>query len=274
MDSMATLHKFVAAITALSLLALLPAGAASRNAPETLSGKIIRIADKHHLVVAEDRTAGMWYVRDSDKYRVGQRVTATGTVNRQGVFFPQEIRVVGTAPTPAAPVSSGVFSSCAGYRWPMKIAADPGATQIAQTPMNTTIANLVSLARPSASAIRNSPVETTLWQVVNARLTFMYVEHDRDYHLVLYDNSGHHLVAEVPDPQCARTSALLPEISRVRSAVNARFGSVRGVIRPNLTVSVRGIGFFDEYSGTTGQARNAIELHPLTAICFGANCAL
>lgn len=269
---MPVLRWFAAAT--IVLLAIAVTGAASRSAQETISGKIIRIADKHHLVVSEDRTAGMWYVRDSDKYRVGQRVTGTGTVNRQGVFFPQEIRIIGTAPTPSAPVSSAVFSSCSGFRWPMKVAADPGASQIAQTPTNTTIASLVALPRPSATAIRNSPVETTVWQVVNARLTFMYVEHDRDYHLVLYDALRHHLVAEAPDPQCARTSTLLSQITRVRNAINARFGGIHGVVRPDITVSVRGIGFFDEYSGTTGQARNGIELHPLTEICFGANCAL
>jgi hypothetical protein len=102
----------------------------------------------------------------------------------------------------------------------------------------------------------------------------MYQEHDRDYHLVLDDGSGHHLIAEAPLPLCARTSPLLPQITRVRSLINERFGGVRSDMRPNVTVSVRGVGFFDEYSGTAGQARNAIELHPLTAICFGSNCAL
>ncbi len=102
----------------------------------------------------------------------------------------------------------------------------------------------------------------------------MYQEHDKDYHLVLEDARGHHLIAEAVYPPCAHTSSLLADIERVRNAINKRFGGVHGSMRPDAIVSVRGVGFFDEYNGAAGQARNAIELHPLTAICFGLNCAL
>jgi hypothetical protein len=261
------------AVASLSLIILLPVNASPAGGHETLSGKIIRIEGKHHLVVAETRTAGTWYVGDTDKYRIGERISGTGSL-KAGVFFPSEIHPIGMERRPPAPATSNMLASCGGYRWSIKIAADPGASQILSGPTPTTIANLVSLKHPPTVAIRNAPVETTTWQVVNARLSLLYQEHDRDYHLVLDDRTGHHLIAEAPLPACTRTSALLPEMTRVRSAINMRFGGVRGTMRPNMPVSVRGVGFFDEYSGTAGQARNAIELHPITEICFGENCAL
>lgn len=269
---MAVLRVLGLCITVLSLLMLGPIGANAQR-QETLSGTIIRIEDKHHLVVAQQRTAGTWHVPDTDRYRVGERIAGTGSVDRNGVFFPGAIRVV-SMPTRPLPSTPAPLVDCGGYRWPIKIAADPGAPQIVPVARTTTIADLVTLARPAATAIRNSPVETTIWQITNARLSFLYQEHDKDYHLVLQDNRGHHLIAEAPDPACARTSTLLPEITRVRSEINAQLGGVHGDMRPNVTVSVRGAGFFDQYSGTTGQARNAIEVHPITAICFGENCAL
>jgi hypothetical protein len=189
------------------------------------------------------------------------------------VFFPRAIRVIGGSSIQPTPVP-GALRSCTGYRWPIKIAADPGAPQIVSSPTPTTIGNLISLHKPPAAAIRNAPAETTTWQIANARLTLLYQEHDRDYHLVLQDNAGHHLIAEAPDPACARTSVLSLQLAHVRSEINARFGSVHGAMRPYVQVSASGVGFFDEYSGSAGQARNGIELHPLTAICFGANCAL
>jgi hypothetical protein len=269
---MPALRVFGLCITLLSLLMRGPIGADAQR-QETLSGTIIRIEDKHHLVVAQQRTAGTWRVPDTARYRVGERIAGTGSVDRNGVFFPAAIRIV-SIPTTPLPSTPAPLVNCSGYRWPIKVAADPGATQVVPVARTTTIADLVALARPAASAIRNSPVETTIWQIANARLSFLYQEHDRDYHLVLDDGRGHHLIAEAPDPNCARTSTLLPEINRVRSEINARLGGVHGNMRPNLTVSVRGVGFFDQYSGSTGQARNAIEVHPITAICFGENCAL
>jgi hypothetical protein len=157
------------------------------------------------------------------------------------------------------------LAGCKGYRWAISIAADPGAPQILPSPTQTTIKDLDSFKRPAAIAIRNAPVETTLWQIANLRLSSLYQESDRDYHLVLEGSAGHRLIAKVPFPACARTSVLLPDMTRVRSAINTRFGGVHGELHPNVVVSVRGVGFFDT---------NAIELDPLTAICFGPNCAI
>jgi hypothetical protein len=269
---MASLRKFGTLFLSFLVLAMIPVGAPAQRY-ETLSGTIVRIPDKHHLIVAQQRTAGTWYVADTGKYRTGQRVTGTGTLDGNGVFVPHTIRVTGVSPTPQRP-TSGALASCGGYRWPIKVAADPGAPQILPAPRTTSIADLVALPRPAAAAIRNSPVETTIWQVADVRLTLMYREHDTDYHLVLQDSAGHHLIAEAVNPACARTSTLLADIMRVRSLIDRRFGVVKNETRPNLTVSVRGVGFFDEYSGTAGQARNGIEVHPVTAICFGSNCAL
>jgi hypothetical protein len=40
----------------------------------------------------------------------------------------------------------------------------------------------------------------------------------------------------------------------------------------DTTVSLIGVGFFDKPHGQSGRAPNAIELHPVLGICFGAGC--
>jgi hypothetical protein len=82
------------------------------------------------------------------------------------------------------------------------------------------------------------------------------------------------MIVEIPDPDCSRKSSLLPQIETARASADAQFGGTFKRIRPNTIVSVRGVGFFDFYHRQLGQARNGIELHPVTAMCFGRNCSL
>lgn len=81
------------------------------------------------------------------------------------------------------------------------------------------------------------------------------------------------MIVESPDPACGAQSRFASQMQAVRAAIIQEYGS-----NPNRTpgtvVSVEGVGFFDFYHSQPGQARNAVELHPLTSICFGAGCAL
>ena len=97
---------------------------------------------------------------------------------------------------------------------------------------------------------------------------------DGDYHFVVQNAAKQTMIVEIPDPDCARQSRLLPQIEASRAAADAQFGGTFRKLRTNMTMSVRGIGFFDFYHSQFGQARNGIELHPVTAICFGRNCDL
>ena len=60
--------------------------------------------------------------------------------------------------------------------------------------------------------------------------------------------------------------------ARPASRTDARINVSSSPKYPALTVTVRGVGFFDFNHGQTGVAANAIELHPILEICFGAGC--
>ena len=60
--------------------------------------------------------------------------------------------------------------------------------------------------------------------------------------------------------------------ARARSEVDAKLNVSTSPQYPSLTVTVRGVGFFDYSHGQIGVAPNAIELHPILQICFGQGC--
>jgi len=82
-----------------------------------------------------------------------------------------------------------------------------------------TIANLTALATPSSipPTSRIQPTETTVWSL-NATLTEFKLEGDSDVHLVLVDESGNSMIAEIPDPSCVGPgSSFASGISNARS---------------------------------------------------------
>lgn len=152
----------------------------------------------------------------------------------------------------------------------MKIADDDGAAPLAAAasqPVTVDVDRLLALVPPARILDKRiSPVETTVYRLND--VTVQSIQHavDGDYHLVLADSQKRTLIAESPDPDCAHASVLIDRIREVRPTVaGARAGE---------RVSVEGAGFFDyEPNGAIGEARNGIELHPITAICFGTGCA-
>lgn len=189
-----------------------------------------------------------------------------------------------TQPTPAGtptpvvvPTSEPGEKPCAGFRWPVKIADDADALSIAlSSRMDITIAALRQFAAPGVSdtTARTAPVETTVYRITNVTLRFVAMQHDADYHLVISDPNGVTMIVESPDPNCAlaNSSTLATQIQNVRASVNRAIPKLPA--RPDTSVTVEGVGFFDFFSGAFGQAPNGIELHPVTAICFGVNCRL
>ena len=148
-------------------------------------------------------------------------------------------------------------------RWTVKTLTDPAAVQVMLAPQQTTIADLVRLAPPSAPTNRVPPTEMTTF-AVSATVIFARREVDRDYHLVLSDGRNT-MITESPDPACASGSVVLDQIEKVRASIDAALpGLNRGEqLKPNLRVGVTGVGFFDRVGGQTGVAPNGIELHPL-----------
>jgi hypothetical protein len=174
-----------------------------------------------------------------------------------------------TCPGPGTPHPSG--STCGSERWPVKVGTDAQAAGVSLAPKPTTVATLDALAAAGGGASRETPTETTLWELRDVTLTEIKLESDDDYHLVV-SQAGKTMIVEVPSPGCARAGAWACLVSRTRSAIDGKYTVTASPSYPAATVTMRGIGFFDYPHGQTGVAPNAIELHPVLQICFGAGC--
>ena len=136
----------------------------------------------------------------------------------------------------AKPIAPGV------ERWNVKVGADPTVTQVKNVVADTSVRELGALPRPSQlmpaesthpayDDARIGPVETTVWRV-RVQIIALRMEQDGDYHLVLQDDSGATLVAEVPLPSATSkprpfvpaSSPFFKDIQSARAAVDAKFG--------------------------------------------------
>ena len=162
-------------------------------------------------------------------------------------------------------------STCGSERWTVKVGTDSQASSVSLVPHPNTIAVLAALPAAGAGNARESPTETTLWELKNVTLTELKLESDNDYHLVLADGT-HTMIAEIPAPRCSTSSVWLCFTSSARSVIDAKYTVSSSPQYPAATVTIRGVGFFDLIHGQTGVAPNGIELHPVLQICFGASC--
>jgi hypothetical protein len=159
--------------------------------------------------------------------------------------------------------------------WDVKTATDPLARYIDPTPQPTTIAELVSLPHPRREAgARINGVETTTWVLTNVSLLGTKLESDQDYHVVAGDGR-YTMIIEIPNPACVGGDSVVADgIASARREFETHFAGGSGWSARGETISVAGVGFFDRPHNQTGAAFNQIELHPVTAICFGQDCKL
>jgi hypothetical protein len=161
--------------------------------------------------------------------------------------------------------------ACGSERWDVKTGTDPYTGMVSLVPVPTTIATLVGLAAAGGGTMRESPTETTLWELKDVTLTELKSESDSDYHLVISDGTNT-MIAEIPYPTCATGSPWLCFMENARSEIDAKYSVGSSPQTPAATITLRGVGFFDFKHGQNGVAPNAIELHPLLQICFGQGC--
>jgi hypothetical protein len=170
--------------------------------------------------------------------------------------------------------SPRLFGQCGVERWPVKTGTDSDAGSVnlnLSTP--NTIASLTALATPSSipPTSRIQPTETTLWSL-NATLKEFKLEGDSDIHLVLVDDAGNSMIAEIPAPSCVGSgSSFASGISNARSQFTSQFTPGTSFQTVNVPVQITGIGMFDFLHGQTGVAPNGIELHPVLNIVFNPN---
>jgi hypothetical protein len=169
---------------------------------------------------------------------------------------------------------SAAIAQCDSQRWPVKTGTDDDASrvQLAAPSTPTTIAALVGLRRPDrlATSGRNRPTETTVW-VVSATLAGFMLESDLDYHLVLQDDKGHTLLAEIPSPECVGSgSPFASRIASVRAKFEAKYRATPILQSVHVPVRVTGVGFFDTEHDKPprGASPNEVELHPVLGLVF------
>lgn len=140
-------------------------------------------------------------------------------------------------------------------RWPVKVGTDDDVDQVGTASggdggapaanngggaqrivVDTSVRELGAIPRPAdllpATAQhpqyqqkRGAPVEITVWRV-HAQIIALRLEQDGDYHLVLQDDSGATMVAEVPLDKpnfVPPESPFFDDISAARAAVDAQF---------------------------------------------------
>lgn len=160
---------------------------------------------------------------------------------------------------------------CGEERAAVKLGLDSEAPSIKLAPVDITIAELVALPRPrkTPESQRAGNVERTMYRITATVIAYK-LEDDGDVHLVVDDGLGHHMIVEIPSPDCAATGAWAEEIGQARTASAGRLRpdrKLRAVRIPG--VSITGVGFFDKLHGQDGVAANGIELHPVLAIDLG-----
>jgi hypothetical protein len=148
---------------------------------------------------------------------------------------------------------------CGVYRWRVKTLTDPEAEAIRFEPIDTTIHDLALLPRPGPDHHRRRAQEFSVYRVKTV-VVAIHTRLDQDLHLRLRDpdDPAAHLIAEIPNPECARHSpyeAAFAAARRVAESLRARGG--------RTLVEVEGVGFFDIRHVQAGKARNGFELHPV-----------
>lgn len=166
------------------------------------------------------------------------------------------------------PVSS---YACGKIRWAIKIGTDKDAQTINVN--NSQKVSINELLRKKASfpptdSSRIKPTEITVYEVV-AILTDYKHSDDGDYHLVLQDENGRTMIAELPDPDCVpERGALAKYIKTAREQFDSQLSPTDSFNQANRRVKIKGVGFYDHIHGQRGVAPNGIELHPVLGIEF------
>jgi hypothetical protein len=183
---------------------------------------------------------------------------------------------------------TAAFAECGKERWAVKTGSDSDV-DLVFTPSGrlrvrrTTVQNMIDFPYPFPNP-RGIPriwwdkrvprYETTVW-TLEVTLKEYTRENDEDYHLVLEDENGNTMVAEIADPPCVDANAPLiikEKIKIARDDFDRKFnGRLRPTSRaksPDVKIRIAGIGMFDREHGQLGRAPNGIELHPVLGIEF------
>jgi hypothetical protein len=158
---------------------------------------------------------------------------------------------------------------CGIERWHVKILTDSAVTFINWTPVTTTIA--AQNAFPIIAVSEDTPRMAFEEQAVTVQctITAFVREDDKDIHLIIVDNSGDSMIAEIPSTECAEVAAskYAPQFDSASVWVTNNLGMPGSDFKNvNKSATITGVLFQDFNHGQDGHAKNYREIHPVTKI--------
>jgi hypothetical protein len=160
-------------------------------------------------------------------------------------------------------------NKCRGSeRWEQKVLVDDKAGKVETTLKDATIAQM-NAKNTAGISIGNSTermdMEEQVYTIHNCFITNAFRESDNDFHLVIEDgnkNNPHHMIAEIPDPDCAVTgnSDFAEDFKKARETF-LKYQDVYHQYKWDVT----GVLFVDKKHPKipTGNGPNNVELHPV-----------
>ena len=153
---------------------------------------------------------------------------------------------------------------CGGEElWSQKILMDEESEDIRRTPELTTIANLIRIDTEGEKRTADNPrleFEEKEVTVKDVLIRKVILEDDNDYHLVIQDRQGRHMIAEIIDPACedAHQSEFIDDYYAVRETMDQYATKFL-----HYSFNITGVLFRDRPHGQTGKADNNLEIHPI-----------
>jgi hypothetical protein len=176
------------------------------------------------------------------------------------------------------PLLAIALLTCGNERWDVKTLTDKDASKVALKAIHPmpNIDALRILKEPYTAWGNSMPrttAETGVYEV-EADVTAFKVEDDGDVHIVLAKPGNHEdtMIAEIPAPECLKTSLVKTEATQSRISFQRIFGTLPKTVgklhypKTPIRVRIAGVLFFDKLHGQTGVAPNGVELHPVLNI--------
>lgn len=143
----------------------------------------------------------------------------------------------------------------------IKHANDPDAAEIDKAPKDITVEELIATKMPEGSKdlenYTNSRVGEFERSTFRLKGTLKSIQHkkDGDYYLVMVGQSGAEAVVEVPDPDLCKGSPILPEITKARDELEAKYHPTDEVKTIGAPAVIEGVGFYG-FKGKPGSGGN------------------
>jgi hypothetical protein len=164
-----------------------------------------------------------------------------------------------------------ISKMCGTERWTIKVLIDPDTDKINYADIvKTTIADEIALPQPTLEMQTPRMKCETVVNQVECYIDGYKLETDKDVHIVISDDNGNTMIAEIPNPDCkeVKGSSQYEKIKNVRDWFEQTF-SPKAKYHKNTDkakYTFTGITFMDKIHGQTGVADNGVEIHPVLDI--------